>query len=97
MLQHGDCLAASAAGIAVYKQRDILIVGYRTDFVNGLQRYIFTSGNMTFPILLGRAYIQKDRSIGITILHDTLIDVRLFQKVEESHIHASLFFFMALL
>lgn len=50
----------------------------------------FTAGDMPLPVFVGGANIQQDCAIRSAIFFDTLIDVRAFQKIEESHLCTSL-------
>jgi hypothetical protein len=76
--------------MAVHKQGDILIFGQRIHFVKPLQGDIFAAGDVAFLIFLLRAHIQKHRAGGFLILGNALMDVRLFEEMEEIHTHTSL-------
>ena len=60
------------------------IVNHASHFVNGLQRNIFTAGDMPLPVFVRGTNIQQDCAIRSAIFFDTLIDVRAFQEIEES-------------
>ena len=76
--------------MAVHKEGYILIFGERIYFVKLLQGRIFAAGDVAFLIFLLRAYIQKNRTGSFLILGNTLMDVRLFEEMEEIHTHTSL-------
>ena len=86
MLQETDRLSAPPAGVTVHIQYSIFIFGYFFYFVKLLQGHILTAGDMPFPVLLGGTHIQKDSTRCVLKFLHTLVDIRLFEKIENTHI-----------
>ena len=83
--------------MAVYKHRRALCMNHVIHILKHIQRNILTSGDMSLPVFLRRAYIQQNRIGRLIKLRNSAVDIRSSKQIKDSHERNLLVFLLLML